>query len=278
MKQLKLSNGYTIPEIGYGTWRTPDDETCIEGVRIALTNGYTHIDAAAIYGNEISVGKGIALAGVDRSQYFLTSKVWNSERGYDKTIAAFHKTIKDLGVDYLDLYLIHWPANAVQFENYKQLNADTWRALEDLYEQGLVKSIGVSNFMLHNIKDLEESARIQPMVNQIEFHPGYMQSELVAYCQAKGIVVEAWSPLANGDVFKSENLQTIATKYNKNIAQIVLRWVLQHNVLPLTKSVTESRIVSNIDIYDFSLTSDEMQIIDQEPACGACTNPDSVTF
>lgn len=279
MKTMRLNNGMKIPEVGYGTWRTPNDELCISSVVEAIKCGYTHIDTAEAYQNETSVGKGIKQSGIAREDVFLTTKLRNPERGYDKTIAAFKKSLADLEVDYIDLFLIHWPANSVQFDNYKEINADTWRAFEDLYKEGLVKSIGVSNFMLHNIKDLEETQTIAPMVNQIEFHPGHMQEELIAYCKSKGMVIEAWSPLANGDILDHPTLVEIASTHNKNVAQVVLRWILQHGNLPLTKSVTPTRIQSNIELFDFTLSDEEMKAIDAMKDCGgACANPDTVTF
>ena len=182
-KEFKLGNGVSIPSIGYGTWQTPDGQTTVESVKTAIEKGYRHIDAAAIYGNEISVGVGIKNSRIDRKDLFVTSKVWNTERGYDSTLRAFDKTINDLRVGYLDLYLIHWPASEHQFQNWQDINTQTWRAMERLYNEGVVRSIGLSNFMPHHLRSLIERTDTLPMVNQIEFHPGFMQNECVDFCR-----------------------------------------------------------------------------------------------
>ncbi len=181
-----LNNGVKIPCVGFGTWQTPDGETAVAAVREALGVGYRHIDTAAAYGNEVSVGEGIRASGLARSEVFVTSKLWNTERGYDKTMAAFEKTVSDLGLDYLDLYLIHWPASANQFENWQDINLSTWKAMTELYKAGRIRAIGVSNFLPHHLHALMES-EVQPMVNQIEFHPGQMQEETLQYCKEHGI-------------------------------------------------------------------------------------------
>lgn len=192
-----LSNGYSIPCVGFGTWQTPDGETAVNAIKAAITSGYRHIDAAAVYENEKSVGLGIAESNIKREELFITSKVWNAERGYDKTLKAFEKTCADLGVEYLDLYLIHWPAVKNQYDNWEEINLDTWKAMTELYKAGKIKSIGVSNFLPHHLEALMQT-EVKPMVNQIEFHPGLLQTETVAYCNEHNILVEAWSPLGTG--------------------------------------------------------------------------------
>ena len=237
-----LNNGLSIPCVGYGTFQTPNDETCA-AVLEAIKVGYRHIDTAAFYGNEEGVGEAVRKSGVPREQLFITSKVWNSDRGYEKTKAAFAKTMKNLQMEYLDLLLIHWPANRKQFgDAAKGINAETWRAMEELYQDGKIKAIGLSNFLPHHIDELMETAQIKPMVNQIEFHPGWAQTDIVEYCLKNDIVVEAWSPLGRKDALENETLKSIAAKYGKSVAQLCIRWVLQHGVLPLPKSVTPSRI------------------------------------
>ncbi|MCM1507994.1 MAG: aldo/keto reductase [Ruminococcus flavefaciens] len=279
MNNITLSNGTEIPCIAFGTWQTLDGETAVNAVKTAVSCGYTHIDCAACYNNEKSVGRGIAESGARREELFITSKLWNTERGYERTISAFEKTLADLKLDYLDLYLIHWTANAKQFPNWKEINADTWRAFEYLYKQGKIKAIGVSNFLPHHLSALMETAEIMPMVNQIEYHPGYMQNETVDFCKKNNIAVEAWSPLGCGRVLSNLTLIEIAEKYNKSVAQICIRWCLQNGVIPLPKSVTYSRIKENFDVFNFEISDDDMQIINNMKQFGwSGLNPDDVDF
>lgn len=274
-----LSNGVKIPAIGFGTWQAPDGYVAVEAVKCALASGYRHIDTAAAYDNERSVGRAIAESGIDRRQIFITSKVWNTDRGYDTTLRAFDKSLALLGLDYLDLYLIHWPAAEHQFDDWRLINARTWQAVQRLYSEGRVRAIGVSNFMPHHLRPLIDEAELAPMVNQIEYHPGWTQPDCVIYCKEMGIVVEAWSPLGRGRVLADPTLEAIAAAHGKSVAQVCLRWELQSGVLPLPKSVTPERIRQNIDIFDFALTPAEMQAIDSMPPTGASgLDPDTVTF
>nr|WP_307991826.1 aldo/keto reductase [uncultured Niameybacter sp.] len=274
-----LANGVHIPCVGFGTWQTPSGEVAVESVKSALKAGYVHIDTAACYGNEASVGEAIKASGIERERLFVTSKVWNTDRGYEKTLEAFETTMEKLQLDYLDLYLIHWPAIEKQFENWREINSDTWRALEKLYKDGHIKAIGVSNFLPHHLEALMEDAKIKPMVNQIEYHPGFTQKASVTFCKEHGILVEAWSPLGTGNVLNNETLIEIASKYNKSVAQLCIRWVLQHGLLPLPKSVTESRIIENTYVFDFEISDEDMKTIDALPFCGGSgINPDEVTF
>jgi len=260
-----LSNGVQIPCIGFGTWQTPDGETAVKAVEAALADGYRHIDAAAIYGNEESVGKAIANSGVKRGELFVTSKLWNDEHGYESTLRAFDKTLKDLELEYLDLYLIHWPVPAKFKNDWQKKNAETWKAFEELYKEGRIRAIGVSNFLPHHVEELKKTAEIMPMVNQIEYHPGLMQKEAADYSQKEGMLIEAYSPLGTGKMLGNETLKGIAEKYGKSVAQICIRWVLQNGVLPLPKSVTPSRIADN------ELAADDMAVID------AMVDPDGTT-
>lgn len=258
-----LNNGVQIPCPGFGTYKATDGEMCVNAVKTALNIGYKHIDTAAVYGNEVSVGRGIKESGKDRNGIFVTSKVWNTERGYDKTLRAFDKTLADLGLDYLDLYLIHWPANRKQFgDEAPKLNAETWRALEKLYRDGRVRAIGLSNFLPHHIDDLMQTAEIKPMVDQIEFHPGLTQQDCVDYCKKNGIVVEAWSALGRGRVLQDPNLLAVSERHHKTPAQAVIRWEIQKGILPLVKSTHESRIRENFDVFDFELSDEDMKVID----------------
>lgn len=263
-----LKNGVKIPCIGYGTWQTPNGETAKNCVKYAIESGYRHIDTASGYGNEVSVGEGIKLSGIKREELFVTTKHWITYRGYEKTIAAGEKSISDLGLDYIDLYLIHWPAVAKTFPNWKEINLSTWRGFEKLYKDGKIKAIGVSNFLPHHIKALMESAEIAPMVNQIEFHPGYTQSEVVTWSKQHDMLVEAWSPLGCGKLLGDEKLGAIAAKYNKTTAQLCIRYALQHGVLPMPKSVTPKRIEANTKVFDFEITTADMEIIDKMPELG----------
>ena len=276
--QVRLNNGMGIPCVGFGTWQTPDGEIAAQAVREAVQTGYRHIDTAACYNNEPGVGEGIKSADVKREELFVTSKVWNTERGYDKTRRAFEKTLKDLDLEYLDLYLIHWPASASQFENWEEINLDTWKALTELYKEGLVKAVGVSNFMPHHLKALMET-EIPPMVNQIEFHPGQPQEETVEFCEENDIAVEAWSPLGSGRLLDNAVLNWMADKYGKSAAQICIRWCLQKDVIPLPKSVNASRIKENADVFDFKLSPFDVDIIDHLPAVGRSgLHPDEIDF
>ena len=272
-KSIKLNNGVLIPQPGFGTFMTKDGEEAIQAVKWAVETGYRHIDTAAIYNNEKGVGEGIRQCGVSREELFVTSKVWNSERGYDKTLKAFDKTMNDLGLDYLDLYLIHWPANERQFGK-----KETWRAMEKLNEEGRIKAIGVSNFMPHHIERLMEKATVKPAVNQIEFHPGLLQNECVEFCKEQEITVEAWSPLGRGELIFDELLMGLAEKYGSTVAQLIIRWVMQHDIVPLVKSTKQTRIEENFQVFDFEISSEDMQRIDEMRPVRMGPDPDDADF
>ena len=263
-----LSNGVKVPCIGYGTYLTPDGEVAKNSVMEALKVGYRHVDTAFAYGNESAVGEGIKASGVKREDIFVTTKHWVTMRGYEKATEAIDISLKNLGLDYLDLYLIHWPCVEKVSPDWKEINAGTWRAFEDAYKAGKIRAIGVSNFQKKHYDALAEMCEIKPMVNQIEFHPGYTQPETVKYSQEQGMLVQAFSPLGCGAVLNDETLKGIAAKYNKSVAQICLRFVLQSGLNVLTKSVTPSRILENTHIFDFELAVEDMATINAMPELG----------
>lgn len=269
-----LHNGVKIPCIGYGTWLTTDKQAS-DAVKAAIEVGYRHIDTAARYENEVGVGNGIIASGIDRKDIFVTSKVWNDCRGYEKTVASCEKTLADLKLDYLDLFLIHWPASPLQYDDYNAVNLSTWQAMIDLYKAGKVKAIGVSNFMPHHLEALVQS-EIVPMVNQIELHPGQLQEETLNYCRKHNILVEAWGPLGRGKMLNNPTLMEMAEKYGKTVAQLCIRWCLQNGVLPLPKSVTPSRIAENADVFDFVISDADMTTVNaMEYFGGSGHNPDT---
>ncbi len=276
---FQLNNGKGIPCIGYGTYKTLNEEV-YDAVMAALKAGYRHIDTAAFYQNEEGVGRAIRDSEIAREEIFVTSKVWNTDRGYENTKGAFAESMKRLGLEYLDLFLIHWPANRKQFgDDAKQINAETWRALEELYGDGKIRAIGLSNFLPHHIDELMETAKVKPMVDQIEFHPGWAQLEVSGYCQKNDIVVEAWSPLGRKDALDNEVLKGIGEKYKKSTAQVCVRWILQHGILPLPKTVNLNRMIENADVFDFELTQEDMKVIDGlKNLGGQCALPDEVDF
>lgn len=258
MKDVKsyviLNNGVKMPWLGFGTYKAENGDTVIEAVKEALRIGYRHIDTASFYGNEVGVGIAIKESGVLREEIFLVNKIWNSDQGYEKTLQAFKTSTKKLGTDYLDLYLIHWP---------QSLNKETWKALEKLYKEGHIRAIGVSNFTSKHLKDLLEYAEIIPAVNQVEFHPRLVQKELMEFCKTHNIQLEAWSPLMRGKVFQIPLFQCLSKKYGKTISQIVLRWDLQMGVVTIPKSTTLTRIKENVDIFDFEISKEDMNKIEQ---------------
>jgi diketogulonate reductase-like aldo/keto reductase len=259
-----LNNGVSIPCIGFGTWQSLDEKTAVDSVKFAIEAGYRHIDTS-VYENEKSVGQGIRETGIDRKELFITTKLWNSQRGYEPTLKAFDTSLKNLGLDYLDLYLIHWPSDKT---NGSRVNSYTWRAFEKLYKDGLISSIGVSNFLEHHLQWLLIDAEFVPAVNQIEFHPGQMQSELVLFCQTNNILVEAWSSIGIDRMLNEHTLIDIAAKYGKSVAQICIRWILQNGILPLPKSVTPARIIENTKVFDFEISNTDMQTINDIPYLG----------
>ncbi|MDN5215881.1 aldo/keto reductase [Fulvivirgaceae bacterium BMA12] len=267
MTELILNDGIKIPMVGFGTYKAAEKEG-IKSILNALAAGYRLIDTAAIYQNEEIVGKGIKASEVPREEIFVTTKLWREELGYKQTKVAFESSLRKLDLDYIDLYLIHWPANAINYGNWQKTNAETWQAMEELQAEGKIKSIGVSNFWQEHLEALFQTARVTPSVNQIEFHPGYWQPEVTEFCKKHGITVESWSPLARGKVFENDLLKTIAKKHNKSISQVCLRWIIQHDVITIPKSTSRERIEENINLFDFELSEEEVKQINEIPLLG----------
>ncbi len=274
-----LSNGVKIPCIGFGMWQTPDGQVAVKAVKDAIACGYRHIDTAAGYGNEESVGVGIRESGVAREEIFVTSKLQNDMHGYDNTMKAFEGSMKKLGMEYMDLYLIHWP-NPIAFrDHWQEATAGTWKAFEELYAAKRIRSIGVSNFMSRHLKELEKTLTVVPMVNQVRLCPGETQPDASAYCGSHNILLEAYSPLGTGKIFEVPQMQAFAGKYGKSIAQICVRWCLQMGYLPLPKSVTPSRIQENIEVFDFELSDEDIKTIAElTDCCGPSRDPDTTPF
>ncbi|MBP3966462.1 aldo/keto reductase [Paenibacillus sp. DLE-14] len=254
-----LHNGVKMPWLGLGVFQVAEGDELVQAVKTAIKQGYRSVDTAAIYGNEQSVGQGIQEAisesGIARDELFVTSKVWNADLGYEAALAAYETSLAKLGLDYLDLYLIHWPVKG----KYKE----AWRALETLYKEGRVRAIGVSNFQIHHLEDVMKDATVTPMVNQVELHPQLSQQELRRFCAEHGIRIEAWSPLMQGQLLEHPVLKEIADAHNKSIAQVILRWDLQHGIVTIPKSTKEHRIIENASLFDFELSSGEVARIDQ---------------
>ncbi|WGV58915.1 aldo/keto reductase [Brevibacillus brevis] len=252
-----LYNGVKMPWMGLGVFKVEEGQELELAVKNAIKHGYRSIDTAAIYNNEEGVGRGIRAglqeAGLTREDLFVTSKVWNADLGYESTLQAYETSLKKLGLEYLDLYLIHWPVEG----KFKE----AWRALETLYKKGLVKAIGVSNFHVHHLEELLKDAEIKPMINQVEFHPRLSQDELRAYCKEQEIQFEAWSPLMQGQLLDNPVLKGIAEKHGKSIAQVIIRWDLQNGVVTIPKSTKEHRIVENASVFDFELSKEDMEMI-----------------
>ena len=252
---FSLNNGVEMPYLGLGVYLSENGKEVTQAVEWALEGGYRHVDTASIYKNEEGVGEGLRNSGIPRQEQFVVSKVWNSDQGFDSTLRAYDESLKRLKLEQLDLYLIHWPV--------KGKFADTWRALEKIYQEGRVRAIGVSNFLQHQLEELLEVAEIIPMVNQMEFHPYLVQQDLLDFCADKGIQYEAWSPLMQGHIFGLDPLKELAEKYGKTIAQIVLRWDLQKGVVTIPKSVKKERILGNAALFDFELSAADVAILDQ---------------
>jgi diketogulonate reductase-like aldo/keto reductase len=252
---VTLNNGVKMPIMGLGVFKVEDGNVVTESVKAAIKNGYRSIDTAAFYDNEVGVGRGIEESGVPREDLFITTKVWNADHGFEKTLTAFETSLEKLNLEYLDLYLIHWPVKG----KYKE----TWKALEKLYKDGKVRAIGVSNFNIHHLKDILEDCVVKPVINQVEYHPHLTQLELREFCEKENIKLEAWSPLKKGVLLTEPIIEKIAKRHQKSPAQVILRWDIQTEVITIPKSIKENRIIENSNIFDFALTDEEMNEISQ---------------
>ena len=279
--KYKLSNGVEIPCIGYGTAPFTDTigKEMPEGIMHAFENGYRLIDTAWAYKNEDFLGKAIRESGIAREELFISSKCSNRFRGYDRALKCFKESLSLLELEYLDLYLIHWPAKDGSVEEWQKLNSETWRALETLYTDGYVRAIGVSNFWPRHLQPLMDNAKIQPMVLQLEYHPGFTQPGPVAFAKEHGMAVEAWSPLGTGKLLSNETLKHIGEKYGKSPAQVILNWCIANRVIPLPKSNNAERICQNMNIFDFKLSPDDMETLSSMDYFGGSGwTPDTITW
>lgn len=277
--KLVLSNGVQMPGIGFGTWQVPTDSTLENAVSAALKLGYRFFDTAQIYGNASTIGRGVLLSDLPRAEIFISSKIWTSHRSYDGVMRAFTDIIEQLKTTYLDQLLIHWPATQGEPMIWQSQNAGTWRALEDLYEQGAVKVIGVSNFLPHHLVPLLARARIRPMVNQLEIHPGYPQFAAVNFCFKQNIAVQAWSPLGRGGLTHHPLLIELGEKYGVSPALIALRWSLQHGFIPVVKALDAEHMKSNLDAFGLTLEDEDMTRLDtMQQVAFSGLHPDTVTF
>lgn len=276
--KMKIYNGVEIPVMGLGTWQS-SDEVAKLSVLSALSHGYRLIDTAAAYGNEKGVGEGINTSGLKREEIFVTSKLRNADHGYKATLSAFELTMEKLNLSYLDLYLIHWP-NPIQYRtHWEEATQGTWKAFEELYEKGLIRAIGISNFMPHHIESLMKTAKIKPMVNQLKLCPGITQDEIVTYCNKENIVVEAYSPFGTGAIFSCEEMKALSAKYGKTIGQLCLRWCLEMDFVSLPKSANPMRIKENTEIFDFELSKEDRDLISNlKGVCGEAPDPDNILF
>ncbi len=273
-----LSNGVGIPATGFGTWKLLEEE-CVQSVKAAISCGCRLIDTATAYRNEKSVGRAIKESGIDRKELFVTDKLWNSSKGYDETIEAFRKSLAFLDLDYIDLYLIHWPRSKKHFDDYIELNNETWRAFETLYNDGLIKAIGVSNFLPHHLAPLIDNAHILPMVLQLELSPQCRQDDAVEYARQFGMAIEAYSPLTRCNAFTTPQLRYVAEKHNCSEAQVCLRWSVDMGYIPIPKSCHPERIAQNRDIFSFSLDDEDMRLLDELKTLGrVVADPDNPPF
>lgn len=271
-----LNNGVKVPCIAFGTYKAAEGNSA-DIIAAAIDEGYRYFDTASFYETEEYLAEAIQKSGLPREDFFIATKLWKEEMGYEETLAAFERSSKRLNTDYIDLYLIHWPKPTHDYENWKQLNIDTWKALEKLYKEGKVRAIGVSNFLPHHLDNLFENCEIKPMVDQIEYHPGYTQEATVQYCKQHDILVQAWSPIARGRILQDVTLIEMAEKYSVSVAKLALRFCIQNEVLPLPKASSKERMRENMNLFDFEISDEDMKRLNTLPQIGwSGEHPDRV--
>lgn len=268
MEKVQLKNNLAIPSIGLGTWKITDKQQMLMTIESAFINGYRLFDTAAAYMNEMALGKALKELQIPREELIIQDKLWNTCYGYEEAQEACKRSLRKLKTDYLDVYLIHWPATAKQYDNWQEINAETWRGLETLYKEGYIRALGVCNFKPYHLSELCKMSEIVPHINQIEFHPGMLQTETVTYCKENEIQIEASSPLGNGQILKHNTLCQMAEEKGVTVAKLCLKWGLQHGTVVIPKTTRIERLIENIQLGDFELSDDEMSIIDQIPYCG----------
>ena len=262
-----LNNGVKIPCVAYGTYKAAD-ENGADIIAAAVEEGYRYFDTASFYETEEYVAEAIRRSGLPREDFFIATKLWKEEMGYEEALAAFERSAKRLNTDYIDLYLIHWPRPTLDYQDWKQLDIDTWRALEKLYKEGKVRAIGLSNFLPHHLDNILENCEIKPMVNQIEYHAGYTQEATVQYCKQHDILVQAWSPISRGRIFHDVTLIELAEKYQVSIAKLALRFCIQNGIVPLPKAASRERMRENMNLFDFEISDEDMKRINTIPQVG----------
>ena len=267
IERYVLNNGVEIPAVAFGTYKAADGKSA-DVIRAAIGAGYRYFDTASFYGTETYLAEAIRESGIPRREFFIASKLWKDEMGYENVKSAFERTLNNLRTDYLDLYLIHWPLPEPGYKEWRQLDKETWRAMEELYEAGKIRAIGLSNFLPHHIENILKDCRVRPAVDQIEYHPGYSQEAVVNYCRERGILVQAWSPIGRSRVLDEPLVKELAAKYDVSPAQICLKFAVQRNIIPLPKSSSEERMRENLDLYSFELEQDDIWRLSTMPQTG----------
>ena len=267
IERYVLNNGVEIPAVAFGTYKAADGKSA-DVIRAAIGAGYRYFDTASFYGTETYLAEAIRESGISRGEFFIASKLWKDEMGYENVKSAFERTLNNLRTDYLDLYLIHWPLPEPGYKEWRQLDKETWRAMEELYEAGKIRAIGLSNFLPHHIENILKDCRVRPAVDQIEYHPGYSQEAVVNYCRERGILVQAWSPIGRSRVLDEPLVKELAAKYDVSPAQICLKFAVQRNIIPLPKSSSEDRMRENLDLYSFELEQDDIWRLSTMPQTG----------